>query len=85
MGMGAMKRVRVKTKRKWTLEEMYEVLKNEGTNLPSEPYISGTGIAKGLFVKGVGKHDVSISCLGKTIVCGEYVRKGEQAKNLGIS
>ena len=33
MGMGAMKQVHVKTNRKWTLDEMYEILKNEGTNL----------------------------------------------------
>lgn len=85
MGMGAMKQVHIKTNRKWTLDEMYEILKNEGTNLPSEPYLAGSGITRGLFVRGVGKYDVSITSMGKGITCCEYVRKGEQAKNIGLS
>lgn len=85
MGMGAMKQSKTKTLKKWTIDEIYEILKSEGQNLPSEPYIKGEGMMRGLFVKGIGKYDVSISIMGKSIVCCEYVRKGEQAKNIGLS
>lgn len=84
MGMGALKQAKVKTNRKWTLDEMYEILKAEGTNLPSEPYLSGKGMMKGLFVKGVGKYDVNITCMGTTITCSEIVRKGSQLSSIGL-
>ncbi len=84
MGLGATHVRTIKTLRKFSIDEIFEVLKNEG-NLPSEPYISGSGIMRGLFVQGVGKYDVNISTMGKKILCSEYVRKGEQAKSFAVS
>ncbi|MDD3244005.1 MAG: hypothetical protein PHD32_09815 [Eubacteriales bacterium] len=86
MGMGAMKQHRTKAAKKWTLEEIYEILKNEAADeLPGELSLSGSGLMKGVFVKGVGKYDVSITVMGSSIICGEYVRKDEQAKSIGLS
>ena len=84
MGLGGMHMKSTKTKRKFTLDEIYEILKTEG-DLPAEPYMSGSGIMRGLFVPGIGKYDVSISTMGKKIICSEYVRQGEQMKNIGAS
>ncbi len=86
MGMGSMKQVKVKCKRKFTLDEIYDILSKEG-NFPAEHPLSirGAGLLRGVFVRGIGKYDVSISMMGTTLICCEYVRKGEQAKNLLIS
>ena len=84
MGFGSMHIKSVKTKRKFTIDEIYEILKAEG-RLPAEPYISGTGMTRGLFVPGVGKYDVCISTMGAKITCSENVRKSEQVKTIGLS
>ena len=77
MGLGGTHVKTIKVKRKYTVDEIFEILKNEG-NLPAEPYISGSGIMRGLFVPGIGKYDVNISTMGKKILCSEYVRRDAQ-------
>lgn len=84
MGLGGMHTRSTKTKRKYSIDEIYDILKAEG-NLPAEPYISGKGLMRGLFVPGVGKYDVCISSMGKKISCNEYVRQGEQAKSIALT
>lgn len=84
MGLGGMHTRSIKTKRKYSSDEIYDILKTEG-NLPAEPYISGKGLMRGLFVPGIGKYDVCVSSMGKKISCSEYVRQGEQTKNIALS
>ncbi|MEF9875546.1 hypothetical protein [Gordonibacter sp.] len=84
MGLGAVHTRSVKTKRKFSIDEIYDILEAEA-NLPAEPYITGKGLMRGLFVPGMGKFDVCISSMGKKISCSEYVRQGEQAKSLTLN
>lgn len=84
MGLGGMHTRSTKTKRKYTIDEIYDILKAEA-NLPAEPYITGKGLMRGLFVPGIGKYDVCISTMGKKISCSEYVRQGEQAKSFALT
>lgn len=83
MGLGATHQKWVKTNRKFTLDEVYNILKNEG-KLTQEINYEPNGLQKGIFVKGIGKYDVTVSIMGKKICCTEYVRKGEQAKTFGL-
>lgn len=71
----------IKTKKKFTIDEICEILKTEG-NLPSEPFINGSGIMRGLFVDGIGQFDVNIYSSGKKIVCCEAPKRSEAAKTL---
>lgn len=84
MGMGGLHTRSIKTKRKYSIDEIFDILKAEG-NLPTEPYITGSGFMRGLFVPGVGKYDVCISSMGKKISCSEYVRQGEQAASMALT
>lgn len=84
MGLGGMHTRSIKTKRKYSIDEVHDILKAEA-NLPAEPYITGKGLMRGLFVPGVGKFDVCISTMGKKISCSEYVRQGEQAKSFALN
>lgn len=84
MGMGGMHVRSIKVSKKYSIDEIFDILKAEG-NLPAEPYITGKGFMRGLFVPGVGKYDVNIATMGKKITCSEYVRQGEQLKNLGLN
>lgn len=73
-----------KAKRKFDVGEIFEILKAEG-NLPAEPFMTGSGFTRALFVPGIGKYDICISALGKKISASPIVRSDAVVGNMAKS